>query len=178
MKINEDHIPRGIALKIVGVADRTFRDLDIDPVSEVGRAKFYGLADLLALRDERTARVATQDHLDAATVYDENGEIIDIAHERAMKIRAERIGQEIKNAEALGELAPLDLMRSALGDALRAANQWIETVPSMVKRAHPEISGAALDTIERGASSIRNSIADARIRYTDPRMQPYSRKPE
>lgn len=172
-----DEVDREDAMRLTGYKDRAFTDLDLSPVRVDGRKAFYSLDDVLDLRDERVGAKAVKQHVKDAPAYDNDGDLIDEQQERKLKLRAERIAQELRNAETLGELAPLDLMRSALRDALQTANQWIETVPAMVKRAHPEISGAALDKIEREASKVRNSIADGRINYSDERMAGHRRQP-
>lgn len=166
------------AARIIGVTTRAFRDMGVSSVDRDGAAKLYSLDDVLELRDERVTAKAQKAWERDRPVYDEDGETIDADVERKLKLRAERIAQELKNAETLGELAPLNLMRSALRDALQTANLWIESVPSIIKRLMPETPGSVLDAVERECSKVRNSIADGRIVYTDERLARYRRQPE
>ncbi|MFK7751271.1 MAG: hypothetical protein AB8B51_01860 [Sedimentitalea sp.] len=54
--------------------------------------------------------------------YNEHGKEVEYDKERKLKIRAERIAQALKNEETLGNLAPSNLMASALGDAFQTTN--------------------------------------------------------
>lgn len=165
------------AARIIGVSTRSFQEMGLSPVEREGATKIYSLDDVLDLRDERVTAKAEKQWAKDKPAYDGDGLLIDVETEKKLKLRAERIAQELKNAETLGELAPLDLMRSALRDALQTANQWLESVPAIIKRANPEIAGSVLDKVERECSKVRNSIADGRINYTDERMAGHRRQP-
>lgn len=164
------------AAALIGVTERTFQKFGLQPddMDGVGGRLWYLLDDVLAIRDQRKLEVAEKEWARSAPVLDDNGDLIDEAVEKKKKLKAERIGQEIKNAEALGGLAPLDLMSSALRDSLQQANAWLESVPARIKRVWPETPGTVLETIERECATLRNSIADARISYSDARMADYS----
>lgn len=106
-----------------------------------------------------------------------DGTEIDVEMEKARKAQAERIQIEIKNDEALGRLAPIDLLVSTLGDVLQSVNLNLESVPGRVKRVYGAVPGSVLEDIEREMAKLRNQIADARIQFTDPRMEEFSREP-
>lgn len=171
-RVNQDE-----ASAILGISTRTFRRMDFVVDDQQGTAKFYLLSDVIDFLEQRVRADALSEFQKSAPAFDDEGEMIDVETEKKKKLKAERIGQEIKNARDLGELAPLDLMRSALGDALSSANSYLETIPARIKRIWPEVQGAVLEAIERDCAQIRNTIADADITYTDPRMEKFNREP-
>lgn len=101
---------------------------------------------------------------------EDDGSEINVDLERARKLQAERIGQEIKNAASLGELAPIGMLTSTLGDVVSHMNTHLESIPAVIKREWPEVPGHILDGIERGIAKLRDTIADARIEFTDPAL--------
>lgn len=127
-KPQSDEIDRQLAMRIIGVADRTFTDIGLEPCRLDGRAKYYDLDAVLLERDRRTIAAVSKE-TQSQTVTDDDGTEIDVTLERALKLRAERVAQEIRNAKELGELAPVDLLVSVLGDALARVNGHLGSTP-------------------------------------------------
>jgi phage terminase Nu1 subunit (DNA packaging protein) len=152
------------------VTPRTVRNWAIDADDTDGTETVYVGRDVKAFWDKQAYDKGYQAGQQEAPKFDDQGETIDVELEKARKLKAERIGHEIRNAQSLGELAPIDMLTSALGDAIRHLNTHLESVPASIKRVWPECPGHVLDSIEREIAQLRGTIADARIEFTDPAM--------
>jgi phage terminase Nu1 subunit (DNA packaging protein) len=153
-----------------GVTPRAVRNWPLVPDDTDGTETIYVGKDVKAFWEKQAYDKGYQAGQVDAPKFDDQGDVIDIELEKARKLKAERIGQEIKNAQSLGELAPIDMLTAALGDAIRHLNTHLESVPASIKRVWPECPGHVLDSIERDIAQLRGTIADARIEFTDPAM--------
>lgn len=77
--------------------------------------------------------------------------------ERAALARSQRIGQDLKNAVAQGEYAPIGLLGDVLAAASAAVVDRFDGLPGMLRKACPELPAAARDAIERVIASARNA---------------------
>mgnify|MGYP004702544271 FL=1 len=68
---------------------------------------------------------------------------IDLATERALLARAQREGQEIKNAVSLGTYAPIETLSDVLANAAQAVVDRLEQIPSDLRRVCPDQIGRA-----------------------------------
>lgn len=165
-------VSRSQVADVLGVTTRTLQNWNIPQADGPDRKAVWHRGEDVR---EYVERVAYEKGLAAGrgqgpAFADDDGLQIDVELEKARKLKAERIGQEIKNAQALGELAPVDMLTSALGDAISHMNTHLESVPASIKRVWPECPGHVLDAIEREIAKLRGTIADARIEFTDPAM--------
>lgn len=180
--VETGHVSQQEAASFCGLTVQGFKKWTVkwgvEPADKVGTEVLYlGSEIVRGLRDDQRASDVAE-FAKTAPVFGEGGDLIDTEQERKLKLRAERIGQEIKNSVALSDLAPIDLMESALGDIIVTVNKWLESVPGAIKRVWPEVPGVVLDLIERECAETRNSIADGRIEYSDARLAEFSRDSE
>lgn len=83
---------------------------------------------------------------------------IDLATERALLARAQREGQEIKNAVALGTYAPIELLSDVLANAAQAVVDRLEQIPADLRRVCPDLPQAARDAVMAEVASARNEM--------------------
>lgn len=83
---------------------------------------------------------------------------IDLATERALLARAQREGQEIKNAVALGRYAPIELLSDVLANAAQAVVDRLEQIPATLGRVCPDLPQAARDAVMAEIASARNEM--------------------
>lgn len=83
---------------------------------------------------------------------------IDLATERAWLARAQREGQEIKNAVSLGTYAPIELLSDVLANAAQAVVDRLEQIPADLRRVCPDLPQAARDAVMAEIASARNEM--------------------
>jgi len=83
---------------------------------------------------------------------------IDLATERALLARAQREGQEIKNAVSLGTYAPIELLSDVLANAAQAVVDRLEQIPADLRRVCPDLPQAARDAVMAEIASARNEM--------------------
>lgn len=76
--------------------------------------------------------------------------------ERAALAKAQRIGQEIKNAVAQGEFAPVGLLGDVLAAASAAVVDRFDGLPGQLRKACPDLPAEAREAIEKTIASARN----------------------
>jgi len=81
-----------------------------------------------------------------------------LATERAALARSQREGQEIKNAVARKEFAPITVLGDVLGMAAAGVSDRMDALRGDLRRRCPELSEAALSTIDA-------MLADARAEW-------------
>lgn len=81
---------------------------------------------------------------------------LDLVQERAALAREQRIGYEIKNAIARGTYAPITLLSEVLATANQAVVERFEQLPSMLRKACPDMPEAARDQVMQSIASARN----------------------
>lgn len=153
-----------------GVTDRTVRNWNVSPVDGKGKVAYYEGGKFKKLWEDKAYDRGFEAGKSAAPFVDADGEYIDVELEKARKLKAERIGLEIKNHQSLGELAPIELLTKALGDAVGLVNTRLETVPASIKRVWPEVPGHVLADIELEMVKVRNAIADSRLDWLQPEV--------
>lgn len=83
---------------------------------------------------------------------------IDLATERALLARAQREGQEIKNAVAIGTYAPIELLSDVLSNAAQAVVDRLEQIPADLRRVCPDLPQEVRDAIMSEVASARNEM--------------------
>jgi phage terminase Nu1 subunit (DNA packaging protein) len=81
---------------------------------------------------------------------------LDLVQERAALAREQRVSYEIKNAIARGEYAPIGLLADVLGQASAAVVDRFDSLPSLLRKACPDLPAAARDAIAKVIASARN----------------------
>lgn len=79
-----------------------------------------------------------------------------LAKERAALSRSQRLGQDIKNAVAQGEYAPIGLLGDVLAIASAAVVDRFDALPAALRKACPDLPAEARDSIGRTIASARN----------------------
>lgn len=81
---------------------------------------------------------------------------LDLVQERAALAREMREGHAIKNAVSRGEYAPIGLLADVLGQASAAVVDRFDSLPSLLRKACPDLPAAARDAIAKVIASARN----------------------
>ena len=81
---------------------------------------------------------------------------LDLVQERAALAREQRISQELKNAVARGEYAPIAVLADVLGQASSAVVDRLDQVEGSLRKACPEISDDVMLTVLGALTSARN----------------------
>ncbi len=130
--------------QIVGVSEARVSQLVSDGVLTRGEtAAQWLLAYCERLRDQAAGRLG-----------DSLG--LDLVQERAALAREQRIGQEIKNAVARKEYAPVGLLADVLGQAASAVVDQFEQLEGMLKKACPDLPDEAKTTVLTVIAKARN----------------------
>lgn len=85
----------------------------------------------------------------------ENGGL-DLVQERAALARSQREAQEIKNAVARGEFAPIGLLADVLGMASSAVVDRFEQLEGALRKACPDLPDEAKATVQQVIANARN----------------------
>ncbi len=129
---------------MVGVSEARVSQLVSDFVLTRGEtAAQWLLAYCERLRDQAAGRIG-----------DSLG--LDLVQERAALAREQRIGQEIKNAVARKEYAPVGLLADVLGQAASAVVDRFEQLEGMLKKACPDLPDEAKTTVLTVIAQARN----------------------
>lgn len=84
---------------------------------------------------------------------------LDLATERAMLAREQRIKIEMQNAVTRGELAPVALLEQVLTSAASKVAGVLDAIPSMVRRRVPHLTSDDIDLIASEVAKARNTVA-------------------
>lgn len=99
-----------------------------------------------------TARLREQ----AAGRMSADGGGLDLVQERAALARAQREAQELKNAVARGEYAPIGLLADVLGAASSAIVDRFDLLDGAMRKACPDLPEAARTAVQSVLASARN----------------------
>lgn len=89
---------------------------------------------------------------------------LDLVQERAALARSQRLGQDIKNGVAQRTYAPISLLAQTLALASQAVAERFEQLPSLLKKACPELP-------ENARAQVMAVLAGARNEWIDGTMQ-------
>lgn len=81
---------------------------------------------------------------------------LDLVQERAALAREQRLGIEIKNAVARSEYAPIALLSEVLATASQSVVERFEQLPSLLKKACPDLPDAAREQVMAALAGARN----------------------
>jgi phage terminase Nu1 subunit (DNA packaging protein) len=91
----------------------------------------------------------------AGRASDEAGGL-DLVQERARLARSQREAQDIKNAVARGEFAPIGLLADVLGMASSAVVDRFEQLEGALRKACPDLPDEAKATVQQVIANARN----------------------
>lgn len=81
---------------------------------------------------------------------------VDLAKERALLAREQRVGVVIRNQVAMRTYAPIESLTDVLASVCQAIVDRLDQVPSTLKRTAPDLPLPAREAIEREIVSARN----------------------
>lgn len=81
---------------------------------------------------------------------------LDLPQERAALARSQRIAQDLKNAIARGQYAPIGLLADVLGAAAAGVVDRFEQLDGALKKACPDLPEAARTVVQQIIASARN----------------------
>lgn len=84
---------------------------------------------------------------------------LDLAGERAMLAREQRIRIEMQNAVTRGELAPVALLEEVLTAAASKVAGVLDAIPGMIRRRVPLLTADDIDLIAGEVAKARNTVA-------------------
>ena len=92
---------------------------------------------------------------------------LDLVQERAALAREQRIAQELKNAVARREYAPIGLLAYVLGTAASGVVDRLDMLEGQIKRAAPGLPDDALAAINGAITSARNEWIRSTAKLVD-----------
>lgn len=142
------------------ISDRRLRELltefDLDhkqvPLAEI-RIRY-----LRKLREEAAGRSAGGD--------------LDLAGERALLAKEQRIRIEMQNAVTRKELAPVDMIEEVLAKAGSRAARILDTIPGLIRRRAPDLNADILDAVQAEVAKARNIAAAISLADLDEEEEP------
>lgn len=81
---------------------------------------------------------------------------LDLVQERAALARSQRIAQDLKNAVAKGEYAPIGLLADVLGTASGAVVDRFEQLEGALRKTCPDLPDEAWQTVQQVIAGARN----------------------
>ena len=147
--------------ELVGISEARMSQLINEGAIEVGMSAHQWLvAYCNRLREQAAGR-------------DANGVL---AQERAALTRSQKLGQDIKNAIAQAEYAPVGLLGDVLAAASAAVVDRFDALPGTLRKACPDLPGEARDAIAKVIASARNewirATADLVVRRLEEMTEP------
>ena len=107
----------------------------------------------------------------AGRLGDTNGGL-DPVHESAALKRAQREGQEIRNAVLRGEYAPINLLSEVLATASTSVVERFDQLPGAMRKACPDLPEAARDQVMATIADARNEWVRETIALTKNHLMP------
>ena len=130
--------------KSLGITVSAFSRWEVEPVARIGKHVYYDVRSVIDNRLEKA---------------DQSGSNSDIEAERLRLTRAQAEGQEIKNELARGKTAPVEIIALVLSKIAREASGILDSLPLDIRRRHPELQTAVIESIKRQVVKAQNAIA-------------------
>jgi len=141
------HLSATDCARWLGIARSTFSERGYAPALELKKRKYFDVRELIAEKA-------------VAGIVSENGETVDHDFHNARLTKAKADIAEVKALREHGQIAPIELFTVAFQDFAGLICQSLEGLPGGVRRADPEISVRAIETIENQIAEFRNLAAD------------------
>ncbi|MBL8360712.1 MAG: hypothetical protein JNN18_09490 [Rubrivivax sp.] len=146
---------------LIGVTQQAVSEMIVaGHLSRKGTGRDWLLAYCKRLRDKAAGR--------------DNDSIL--SQERAALARAQRIGQEMKNAIVSKDYAPISLMATVLAEAAQSAVEHFDALPASLRVACPDLPYAAREELDRALADARNRMAAAVVEFTAARLAKIAEK--
>ena len=129
----------------LGITVNAFARWKVEPVARIGKNVYY---DVRSVLDNRLS------HAEGNSLT--SG---DMEAERLRLTRAQAEGQEIKNELAKGKTAPIEIISLVLSKIAGEATGILDSLPLDIRRRHPEIQTAVIESIKRQVVKSQNAIA-------------------
>lgn len=142
--------------RAVGVSRQAIQEMLRD--GRLGEPKTNG--ELLKAYCDRLR--ATAQKRGASPAQDEDA--LNPQQEKALLDRSRREGQEIKNAVARGEYAPIELLTSTLAQASVAVVDRFDQLENMVRKSCPDMPATHLEVVKRVIANARNAWVQGTVR--------------
>ncbi|WP_286749425.1 terminase small subunit [Marinobacter sp. UBA2688] len=130
--------------KSLGITVSAFSRWEVEPVARIGKHVYYDVRSVIDNRLEKA---------------DQSGSNSDIEAERLRLTRAQAEGQEIKNELARGKTAPVEIIALVLSKIAGEASGILDSLPLDIRRRHPELQTAVIESIKRQVVKAQNAIA-------------------
>jgi phage terminase Nu1 subunit (DNA packaging protein) len=140
------------------VSVQAFTAWGVEPVARIGREVFFLPADIVRNRVENALTRAAK-----AAPEPDVSEYENERREKSLLVRAQREGQELKNAQARRELAPLDLLSWTLTKVGAQIGAILDSIPLKVKNILPKLSAAEVEHIRREVVKAQNAAASVTV---------------
>jgi phage terminase Nu1 subunit (DNA packaging protein) len=148
-----------------GVSTQAFARWGVEPVAKIGRNAYYLPSDITAYLVARET-ASLQEKLERIeTAAAETGSAAD--REKMLLTREQRIGQELKNAQARRELAPIGIIDWALSRVGSQISALLEAIPLKVKQLLPKMTAAEIGLIEREVIKAQNASAAVTVDFDE-----------
>jgi phage terminase Nu1 subunit (DNA packaging protein) len=144
---------RTTAAAAQGVSVQAFDAWGVAPVAKIGREVFYLAGDITANRVANALAKAEQQGVSNT----------DAEQEKLLLVRAQREGQELKNAQTRNELAPIDLISWTLSKVAGQISAILDAVPLKVKNIAPRLTAAEVEHIRREIVRAKNAAASVGV---------------
>ncbi|MCU0925274.1 MAG: hypothetical protein MUF44_04300 [Hydrogenophaga sp.] len=99
---------------------------------------------------------------------------LDLVQERAALARSQREAQDLKNAVARSEYAPIGVLADVLGHASSAVVDRLDQIEGGLRKACPGIEDDVLSTVMSFVSSARNEWMRSTARLVDEALESYT----
>lgn len=143
--------------RLLGIGPRRLRELaELGVVPRTPRGR-YPFADAVAAYVAHLREVAAGRR---GEVTGDDGDVLDLATERARLARSQRELAEIKKARELGELVDAEAVKAGFTNQVTAARNRLLGVPSEAKQRIPHLTIEEIETIEDLVGQALQDVAD------------------
>ena len=145
--------------KACGLSVQGFVKWQISPVAKIGRNAYYVVGHVLENRLVNQAARLTKS-IDTAT----EAELFRAEREEKLLLtKAQREGQELKNAQLRKELAPVVVIEWVLGKVGGQISAILDALPLQLKKRNPKLTASNIETIRREIVKAQNAAAQVTV---------------
>ena len=159
-KVQDHWLTQEQMARACGISTKSFQHWNVEPVARIGRCAYYEVAAVLANRlanqAQRAAKNGTNELGDAELTRQER-------EEKLLLTRAQREGQEIKNAQLRKELAPVQVIEWVVGKAGGQISALFDALPMQLKKRNPKLTAADIELVKRELAKAQNAAAQMTV---------------
>ncbi len=142
------------AATALGISTQAFSKWGVKPVIRSGREVYFSVRNIVDNRVENALKRATNET---------SGDMADLGRKKYLEeyrlAKARRVGQELKNELASGEVIPTEFATFALSKIAAQVASILDTLPLTIRRAHPDLEPRHIESITREVAKARNKAA-------------------